>query len=278
MNRIPYRLAPIFNGPIKAVIFDGAGTVCDFGSRLPMIAYKNAFHNYGINITERQARGPMGVDKLTHLKQILNDPDVAKQWRKARGGMPVHGDIMSLFKTYESIQVKLLNEQTKLIPGVIDHMKKLTSLGIKIATNTGYNKAMSDAMHRRMKEQGFEPDFSVNSSDVSIGRPYPYMIFRVMEHFGIKNSSQVIKIGDTPDDIWEGIFAKSWTIGIVNSSSEIGLSYEEWNKLSPERRHNLQITASRRLACANYVASDLSNVLSYIFDIDKRMRNGEKPL
>ena len=68
------------------------------------------------------------------------------------------------------------------------------------------------------------------------GRPYPYMIFRNMEALGLMDVRRVIKVGDTVSDIREGKNAGVLSAGIVTGSSEMGLSLEEFEALSPEER------------------------------------------
>lgn len=68
------------------------------------------------------------------------------------------------------------------------------------------------------------------------GRPYPYMIFRNMEALGLMDVCRVIKVGDTVSDIREGKNAGVLSAGIVTGSSEMGLSLEEFEVLSPEER------------------------------------------
>lgn len=68
------------------------------------------------------------------------------------------------------------------------------------------------------------------------GRPYPYMIFRNMEALGLMDVRRVIKVGDTVSDIREGKNAGVLSAGIVTGSSEMGLSLEEFEVLSPEER------------------------------------------
>ena len=68
------------------------------------------------------------------------------------------------------------------------------------------------------------------------GRPYPYMIFRNMEALGLMDVCRVIKVGDTVSDIREGKNAGVLSAGIVTGSSEMGLSLEEFEALSPEER------------------------------------------
>ena len=77
---------------------------------------------------------------------------------------------------------------------------------------------------------------SVPDSTGQKGRPYPYMIFRNMEALGIDDVHKVLKVGDTASDIKEGKHAGVWSAGVVIGSSEMGLSEEEYQALSPEEQ------------------------------------------
>ena len=48
---------------VKAVVFDWAGTMIDFGSLAPMGAFVRSFAQFDIPLTIAQARGPMGLPK-----------------------------------------------------------------------------------------------------------------------------------------------------------------------------------------------------------------------
>ena len=48
---------------LKAVVFDWAGTIVDYGSRAPMGAFVEVFRRFGVAITNAEARGPMGLPK-----------------------------------------------------------------------------------------------------------------------------------------------------------------------------------------------------------------------
>ena len=48
---------------VKAVIFDWAGTVVDYGSLAPMGAFVETFAEFGVAISIDEARGPMGGSK-----------------------------------------------------------------------------------------------------------------------------------------------------------------------------------------------------------------------
>jgi phosphonoacetaldehyde hydrolase len=57
-----------YRGPLKAVVFDWAGTTVDFRSRAPVLAFVRTFQQFGIDLSEAEARGPMGLAKRDHLK------------------------------------------------------------------------------------------------------------------------------------------------------------------------------------------------------------------
>ncbi len=50
-----------YAGPLRAVIFDWAGTAVDFGSRAPVMALTALFAGRGIALSEDQARSAMGI-------------------------------------------------------------------------------------------------------------------------------------------------------------------------------------------------------------------------
>ncbi|EHG8745147.1 phosphonoacetaldehyde hydrolase [Enterococcus faecium] len=49
---------------IKTVIFDWAGTTVDFGCMAPVHAFRNAFLEKGIQLTDKEIREPMGKLKM----------------------------------------------------------------------------------------------------------------------------------------------------------------------------------------------------------------------
>ena len=56
---------------LKAVVFDWAGTIVDFGSRAPMGIFVEVFRQFGVKITIEEARGPMGLRELTIYKYLV---------------------------------------------------------------------------------------------------------------------------------------------------------------------------------------------------------------
>ena len=66
---------------VSCVIMDWAGTAVDFGCFAPLNAFLRVFQEQGVTITYRQAREPMGLLKIEHIKAILKMPEVSERFR-----------------------------------------------------------------------------------------------------------------------------------------------------------------------------------------------------
>lgn len=228
------------------VVFDWAGTTVDFGSCAPARAFQNVFAERGITISSAVARGPMGTNKRDHLIEILSSPNVAALWRKQFGRDWQTSDVDELYHAFIDIQLQTIAETTVLVPGLLETIAKLRQRDICIAGTTGYFRAAADAVRNRALAAGFSVELNVCADDVPEGRPAPWMIYRVMEHLGIYPAAHVINIGDTVADIRAGLAAGCWSIGVCDSSSETGLSLDEFNALSEEERAE-RIDATARI-------------------------------
>ncbi|MBO5525045.1 MAG: phosphonoacetaldehyde hydrolase, partial [Roseburia sp.] len=150
---------------------------------------------------------------------------------------------------------------------VVDMVTKLRAQGIKIGSTTGYTDAMMEIVTREAKKAGYAPDcwFSPDSTG-HVGRPYPYMIFRNMEVLGVSSVTKVIKVGDTISDILEGKNAGVYTVGVIEGSSEMGLTKEEYRSLGKEEREEKirQVTERYKEAGADCVIRDVREILALV--------------
>ena len=91
-----------FRGPVQAVIFDWAGTIVDFGSLAPVVAFQKLFASAGVPIDEATARGPMGRNKRDHISDILlRAPGLPAAWAAAHGGRaPGEADVDALYAAF----------------------------------------------------------------------------------------------------------------------------------------------------------------------------------
>lgn len=235
---------------IKAVIFDWAGTTVDFGCMAPVQAFVEVFKQYGIEPTMKEVREPMGMLKIDHIRTMLGMDRIRNLWAEKYGREPGEEDVKALYAIFEEKLLSILPDYSGLKPGVAETVDHLRRNGIRIGSTTGYNDKMMEIVVREAKKQGYEPDvwFSPDSAGQK-GRPYPYMIFRNMEAMDIKKVRRVLKVGDTVSDIKEGRNAGVWSAGIVIGSSEMGLTEQEYNSLTPEeKKRKCQEVSDRFLA------------------------------
>ena len=90
---------------------------------------------------------------------------------------------------------------------------------IKICLNTGYNKNIQKLIIDKLNLEEMIDDY-ISSEDVEKSRPYPDMINELKYRNNIKNSKEIIKIGDTQNDILEGKNAGCLlNIGVLTGSN-----------------------------------------------------------
>jgi phosphonoacetaldehyde hydrolase len=81
---------------VKGVIFDWAGTTVDFGCFAPLDVFLEIFRSRDIEITMKEARAPMGMLKIDHIRAILDMERVAKLWEGKFGHPHTEKDVKSL--------------------------------------------------------------------------------------------------------------------------------------------------------------------------------------
>lgn len=55
---------------LKGIIVDWAGTMVDYGCMAPLNVFVEVFKEKGITISKEEARGPMGLKKLDHIREL----------------------------------------------------------------------------------------------------------------------------------------------------------------------------------------------------------------
>ena len=67
---------------INLVIFDWAGTAVDYGCFAPVQVFLEIFKEREIDVTLEEARGPMGMLKIDHIKAMLSLDRVTALWNE----------------------------------------------------------------------------------------------------------------------------------------------------------------------------------------------------
>jgi len=247
---------------IEAVVFDWAGTMIDYGCFAPLDVFVEIFRNRGVTITMEEAREPMGMLKIDHIRYLLNMPRVNKEWQSVIGTAPTEQDVVELNNDFESSLFKILPDYTTPISGAIELVERLRDRGIKIGSTTGYTKEMMEIVVPKVKEKGYSPDCYFTADDVKEGRPYPWMCYRNAMELDVFPMKKMLKVGDTVTDMKEGKNAGMWTVGVILGSSEMGLSQEEEVTMEGDKlKQRMGIVRERLLeAGADFVIDRISEL------------------
>ncbi len=248
---------------IEAVIFDWAGTCVDYGCFAPVQAFKEAFLSIGIEATNDEVREPMGMLKIEHIKTMLEMPRIKQVFHDKYNRDYTMDDVNGIYKVFETKLMESIAQYTEVKPYVLETVKQLREKGIKIGSTTGYTDAMMSEVVASAKAQGYEPDcwFSPDSANGK-GRPYPYMIFNNMQALDLNNVHKIIKVGDTTSDIKEGKHAGVISVGVLEGSSEMGLTQTEYEALDEQARKALleKVEKRYRSVGADHVILNLSEL------------------
>lgn len=264
---------------LKAVIFDWAGTTVDFGCFGPTGVFIELFRQKGIDITDREARGPMGMHKRDHIRSILNYQRIKELWIERFGKESCEADVEELFQIFVPMQLSVIGNFSSIVPGLLEAVAGIRAMNMKIGSTTGYNNQMMEILARAAAEQGYVPDCIVCATDVKAGRPAPWMAFRNAEMLDVYPMSSMVKIGDTIADIEEGVNAGMWSIGVIMSGNELALSQQQIEELEPSHLNLLKENVRKSFlnAGAHYVIDSLESTGQILELINTRLAAGEKP-
>lgn len=268
-----------YRGPVRGVILDWAGTAVDYGAFAPVAVFMRLFEQRGVPITAEDARAGMGLMKKDHLRAILERPTVAAAWRSVHGAPPDERDINELFDQFVPLQLSVVREYAAPIPGLIDAVTELRARGVRIGSTTGYLRAMMDMLAPAAATHGYRPDSIICPDDVPAGRPAPWMCFQNAMRLGVYPMAALVKVGDTPVDIEEGLNAGMWTVGVTLTGSLLGLTEACVNSLTPSERAEAHTRIGEQLyaAGAHLVIEGVWDLPRAIDDIEARIQRGETP-
>jgi len=259
--------------PVKAVIFDWAGTMVDFGCMAPVRALTTVFEREGLALSADEARRDMGKAKRDHLRALLFDPEIAARWHGAKGTTPSDDDVDRLYRELEPAMKEAAAESSALIPGAVSVVAELRGLGVRIGSGTGYTREMMEAILPRAAEQGYSPEIVVCAGETPSGRPAPLMTWKALIELDAWPARACIKIDDAPVGIEEGRLAGCWTVGVSASGNGVGLDLAHFKALAPEQRQEKVAHAERILkdAGADFVIEDVGKLMQVVHEIARRI-------
>jgi phosphonoacetaldehyde hydrolase len=264
---------------LKAVILDWAGTVVDHGSLAPLDVFRRAFAQVGIDITDAEARGPMGTPKWRHIQAVGRLPRISAAWEKIHGAPFTDADVDRLHALFLPMTLGAVADHSTMIPGAVEVAAELRRRGLKIGSTTGYDRPTMEALLPLAAKQGYAPDCLVTASDLPQGRPSPLMVYQCFIELEVWPAAAVVKVDDTAPGIGEGVSAGCWTVGVATTGSTFGLSAEAAAALPPGEFAARREAAAAELrgAGAHYVVDSVRDLPALLDEIGQRLKAGERP-
>jgi phosphonatase-like hydrolase len=194
---------------ISMVMFDLSGTTVHDDTGVRDCLYKAAVE-FNLQTTPEEILLHMGTNKI-HLYQFLIARSQGKKVEIEDFEKTIYpetlDEAMKVFHYYSEIMVNHYRNGVREIEGAADVFQWCHDNGIKVATDTGFHRDVTEAI---MDGLGWVRDGLV---DVSVdvehapggrGRPAPFMIYYAMMQLDVQSVHEVLKIGDTPADMLEG--------------------------------------------------------------------------
>jgi phosphonatase-like hydrolase len=183
---------------IELVVFDIAGTTVHDGDAVNA-CFRAALSSGGLEVKPAVVNAVMGLPKLEAIRRLIaTSPKSAELHDRSEA---IHADFVERMRQYYATDPSL-----REVPGAAATFAALHRAGIKVALNTGFDRAITAVVLKRLgwTGEGSPIDASVTSDEVPRGRPYPDMIRQLMRCFQIVDPRRVAKAGDTPADLEEG--------------------------------------------------------------------------
>lgn len=199
---------------IKLIVFDIAGTTVQDEESV-MLAFQSTLKKHGYDIPLKEVAPLMGYKKIDAIRILLenNEPDAGIATDEFIAA--IHDDFVQ-----QMVEFYQTSPNIAAFPHTEATFTTLHNKGIKVGVNTGFPRIIANAVLNRLKweEKGLV-DFVITSDEVEYGRPYPFMIQKLMAESGITDPLEVAKVGDTEVDIHEGQNAGcKYVIGVTTGA------------------------------------------------------------
>lgn len=264
---------------LKAVVFDWAGTMVDFGCRAPVEALMGAFAAEGVEISAEDARRDMGRAKRDHVRAILTYPRVAQAWARAHGSAPDEAGEARIYQALEPLMAAAAGRCSALIPGAAAVASDLRGRGVRIGSGTGYTRQMMAEILPRAAAQGYEPEVVLCAGDTPSGRPSPLMLWQALITLDAWPARLCVKVDDAEVGVQEGRAAGCWTVGVAASGNGVGLGLEQLQALDEaDRRCRIDLAGKALLAAgAHFVVDTVAELPCVLQEIERRIEAGAQP-
>jgi phosphonatase-like hydrolase len=199
--------------PIRLAVFDLAGTTV-YDDNFVARCLHRAARDCGIDATEEEIGRNIGTNKRDLYRMLIARSQGTAATLDQLGTIAVADAdahrAEAAFELYERYMLELYRTECREIPGAADVFRWLHDRGVKVATDTGFHRTITDAIMDRLgwlRDGLVDAALCVQDIPGERGRPAPYMIFAAMQRLGVMSVGDVVKLGDQPADLLEGMNA-----------------------------------------------------------------------
>ena len=93
-----------------------------------------------------------------HIRTLLDQPDIARQWQTVHGKPPSDADVDALYARFMPMQIAKVGEYSQAIDGAAGTLAHLRSRGLKIGSCSGYPRQVLDVLLPLAAAEGIAPD------------------------------------------------------------------------------------------------------------------------
>ncbi|MFC3417855.1 HAD hydrolase-like protein [Algoriphagus hitonicola] len=213
---------------IQLAVFDMAGTTIHDENNVAR-AFQHALNQAGYpEVTLQEANEKMGYSKPQAIRELLQIHE--RDPKKITDSFidSIHSDFVQRMVDHYSNDTAIRPKED-----AEEVFTALAEMGIKVALDTGFSRDITDIILRRVGwSDGQLVHATAASDEVPKGRPFSFMIQKIMRQLGISDPKSVIKIGDTEVDIHEGHQA-----GCLMSIGVTGGAYSKEELISHRPTH-----------------------------------------
>jgi phosphonatase-like hydrolase len=154
----------------------------------------------------------MGTDKTEAIGALM----------RLGGSSPTAASVAAAFERFHTILGELYRDEPPVaLPGVADALRTLRDRGVRVALTTGFDDGVALPLLAALG-WGTGPDglldAVVTTSDVTAGRPAPYLIHHAMELTGVADVRRVLAAGDTIVDLEAARNAGAIAVGVCSGA------------------------------------------------------------
>jgi phosphonatase-like hydrolase len=217
---------------VSMVMFDFAGTTIDDKTAVRDCLYEAAVE-FDLKTDPEEVLMHIGTNKI-HLYQFLiarsQGKSVTIETFERNKDPETYEAAMKVFDRYTELMIDYYRHDIRPMPGAEDTFRWLHERDIKVAIDTGFHRNVAEAI---VEGTGWVRDglvdlvVDVEHAPHERGRPAPFMMFYAMMQLNIQSVHEVIKVGDTPADMLEGVNAGcAAVVGVLSGP----LPFDQWGK------------------------------------------------